>query len=57
VRDRKCEIMGTQNEPISTMTSLTWNDRVARELGIGNHEFEMKHFEILAVGLWQGGCV
>jgi len=49
--------MGTQNEPISTMTSLTWNDRVARELGIGNYEFEVKHFEILAVGLWQGGCV
>lgn len=45
---RKEEIMGTRREHVSALTSMAWNDRVARELGIPYHKVEMKHFEELA---------
>lgn len=45
---RKGEIMGTPQENVSALTSMAWNDRVSRELGIPYHKVEMKHFEELA---------
>jgi hypothetical protein len=45
---RKREIMGTKKENVSALTSMAWDDRVARELGIPYHKVEMKHFEELA---------
>lgn len=45
---RKEEIMSTRREHVSSLTSVAWNDRVSRELGIPYHKVEMKHFEELA---------
>jgi hypothetical protein len=47
-RTRKMEIMGTKRDNVSALTSMAWNDRVARELGIPYHKVEIKHFEELA---------
>jgi len=47
-RKRKGEIMGTPEEKQSALTSIAWDDRVARELGIMYHKVEMKHFEELS---------
>jgi len=47
-RARKMKIMGTKRDNVSALTSMAWDDRVARELGIPYHKVEMKHFEELA---------
>lgn len=42
---RKAEIMGTERSHTSAFSSMAWNDRVARDLGMDYHKVEMIHFE------------
>lgn len=42
---RKAEIMGMDKKGVSAMTSMRWNDGVARDLGIPYHKVEYSNFE------------
>jgi SAP domain len=43
--DRKAEIMGTEKSKVSAVTTMAWDDRISRDLGIPFHKVEMEDFE------------